>query len=78
MAGAVLLGAPLLPYAREFAAVDKCLDAGGSFDYSVGACDHQESHPYVPFGARHPSAKPALISGGAFILIGLLLWKRSS
>ena len=75
--GTVLLGAVLVPYAHEFLAVDGCLDGGGSFDYSAGACDHMQSHSYVPFTGRHPSAKPTLISGGALILVGLFLWKRS-
>ena len=75
--GTLLLGAVLVSYARELFAVDTCLDGGGSFDYAVGACDHKESHRYVPFNARHPTAKPTLISGGALVLAGLFLWKRS-
>jgi len=31
-----------------FLAVDSCLDAGGSFDYSSYECDFESSHPYVP------------------------------
>jgi len=74
--GTLVLGAVVGPYTREFLAVDRCLDGGGSFDYAVGDCDHKENHPYVPFAARHPAAAPAAVGGVALILIGLFLGKR--
>jgi len=33
-----ILAAWLIPYLSEFIAVDKCLDAGGSFNYQTGEC----------------------------------------
>ena len=38
-------------YAREFFAVDSCLDGSGSFAYSAMVCDHTRNHPYILFGA---------------------------
>ncbi len=38
---------------RHLAAVDACLDHGGSFDYLAGACNMQESLPYVPLHKTH-------------------------
>ena len=43
-------------YADEFLAVDSCLDSGGSFDYTRMVCDHEESHPFIPYSHRHPLA----------------------
>jgi len=46
----VLLAIALLlawPQAQQFLAVDACLDSGGSYNYAVGVCDHQASHPYI-------------------------------
>ena len=46
----ILLAVALLlawPQAREFLAVYACLDSGGSYNYTVGTCDHQASHPYA-------------------------------
>ena len=40
-------------YVREAVQVDSCLDAGGSYDYVRGACDHAAAHRYIPFLARH-------------------------
>ena len=31
--------------AIEAANVDSCLDAGGSYNYEIGECDHEQSHP---------------------------------
>ncbi|WP_124453451.1 hypothetical protein [Paucibacter sp. KBW04] len=47
---AVLLATALLlawPHAQQFLAVDACLDSGGSYNYTAGACDHQASHPHA-------------------------------
>ena len=44
LAAALLLARP---HAQRFLAVDACLDSGGSFNYKVGTCDHQASHPYA-------------------------------
>jgi hypothetical protein len=37
----------LWPHAAEFAAVDACLDGGGSFDYTRSVCDREQNHSYV-------------------------------
>jgi len=29
----------------DAARVDSCLDAGGSYNYETGECDHEQSHP---------------------------------
>jgi hypothetical protein len=74
--GTVLLGAVVVPFTREFFAVDACLDGGGSFDYAVGMCDHQKNHPFVPFTARHQAATPTGVTGTVLVLVGLFVWKR--
>lgn len=40
--------------ALEALRVDRCLDAGGSFDYVTGICDRQQSHPHRPRRAVSP------------------------
>ena len=80
--GAMLLASSVVvPYVREYSAVDTCLDRGGSFDYEKGACVMQgppTTHPVIPFRARHRAATPVLIAGGALFVLGLCLhmWKR--
>jgi hypothetical protein len=37
---------------REYVAVDRCLDAGGSYDYTAARCDHQRTHTVRPFAER--------------------------
>ena len=51
------------PFAAELSAVDRCLDAGGSFDYTSGQCDFKVNHPSVGMWQRH----------GTFLLAGLAL-----
>jgi hypothetical protein len=36
------------PLAAEFAAVDACLDSGGSYNYLGSVCDLEQDHPYIP------------------------------
>jgi hypothetical protein len=51
---ALLAFAPVtVVYVRELDAIDRCLDAGGSFDYAAMRCDHQTNHAAVPFTDRH-------------------------
>jgi hypothetical protein len=33
----------------DFFQADACLDGGGSYDYSAGACDHENSHAFIAF-----------------------------
>jgi len=49
----VIAAAVAWPFVAELAAVDRCLDAGGSFDYNVGQCDFKASHPSVGIWERH-------------------------
>ena len=37
VAGGLVIG--LLPYIRQWLAIDRCLDAGGSDNYQTRACD---------------------------------------
>jgi hypothetical protein len=49
IAVAAVLVAVLFPAAREFSAVDSCLDGGGVYDYVAGACRHDvERLPATP------------------------------
>ena len=61
----------LLPLAfvslRETAAVDRCLDAGGSYDYRARRCDMAVTHPHQPFLQRHS----VLLGGVVVALAGL-------
>jgi hypothetical protein len=61
----------VVTYASEFVAVDRCLEGGGSYDYSRGKCDHERNHPYVPFSSRHPqlvSSFPTLAMGACVLV----------
>lgn len=61
-------------------AVTTCTAQGGSYNYTLGECDLQNTHKFVPLIARHP-----LLINGAMLLsvIGLfmcmkgLLWRPS-
>ena len=54
------LAAGLLPRLVLFAAIDKCLDAGGAFDYTQSAC---QAEPKLPAGsASFGDAQPRLPS----------------
>ena len=53
-AAALLVIIPMVTtYIREYAAIDACNDAGGSFNYKLNVCDMTTTHETVPFGARH-------------------------
>ena len=51
MLGAVVaLGLALVmlwPVIRDFVAIDRCLDGGGSFDYVESVCDMSANHPHL-------------------------------
>jgi hypothetical protein len=73
---AAILATTVRTYVQEFSAADVCLDRGGSFDYTRMVCDHQLSHPFVPFSTRHPGLIPwtlAVAAGTALVLILLIL-----
>jgi len=59
-------------YAKEFIIVDKCLDAGGSYNYKTGECDIVSSHPALPFNERHPFLYMAGILSGVIGAAGLM------
>jgi hypothetical protein len=76
--GTFLIGIVAVSYAKEFLAVDSCLDSGGSFDYSRRECDHQSNHPFVRYSERHPAAE-LIAASGALVAIGgltLMIWQR--
>jgi hypothetical protein len=52
-------------FTAEFISVDSCLDRGGSFNYSTGACDFAHSHPYAPFLPRHRGT----VTAGAGLIV---------
>lgn len=57
-------------YLYEQAAVDACLDQGGSWHYLQRICDSTQQHPFVPFMMRYP----LLVNGGMLVaVLGLLL-----
>jgi hypothetical protein len=47
----------------EFVAVDRCLDAGGRFDYLRHSCEMSDSRPYAP----------GLIDDPLPVIVGLVL-----
>ena len=69
----LLIVPPLLlmgGYLYEQAAVDACVDQGGSWNYLQASCDLAQSHPFVPFLQRHP----LLVNGGMLLaLVGFFL-----
>lgn len=80
--GLLLLIIPCLllmgTYMYEQSTVDMCLDMGGSFNYELLVCDHENSHPFMPYMVRHP----LFVNGGMLLsVIGLFfciigLYKR--
>ena len=57
-------------YLYELSFVNECLSAGGSFDYWIGECDFEQSHPFVPFMIRYP----LIVNGGMLVaVVGLVL-----
>jgi len=63
------------PFAVEFVAVDRCLDAGGSFDYKSGQCDFKTNHPSIGLWERHGVFLMIAVALGA-VGCGLLLSRK--
>ena len=63
-------------FVSEFLEVDRCLDAGGSFNYASGQCDFKSNHPYVSFWSRYWSWVAIVLAITAAAL-GLHLRQRS-
>ena len=62
----------VVAYAKEFISVDKCLDAGGSYNYMAGECDIVSSQPVIPFNERHSFLYMAGILSGITGAAGLI------
>jgi len=65
-------------YAREFLAVDSCLDSSGSFDYTTMACDHVQNHSYVPYRRRHPAAFPLAFVAAIVAVSAIVRLRRNT
>ncbi len=70
--GLVLLIVPgvimMAGYMNELSAVNACIEAGGSFDYTNALCDQSQKHPFIPYMARNP----LLVNGGMLLsVVGL-------
>jgi len=65
-------------YAREFLAVDSCLDSSGSIDYATMTCDHSQNHPYVPYRHRHHAAFPVAVVAGIVWVSAIVGVRRST
>jgi hypothetical protein len=67
---------------NEWHDADRCLDDGGSFDYTIQSCDTTENHPYIPYSGRHPQdlqiAKASLLLLAAFSFVFLSTRPRRS
>lgn len=63
----------ILPSISESFAVDRCLDAGGSFNYTIGVCDHAFNHPYIGIWERHGTSYLAAATC-AVVAFGLLIF----
>jgi hypothetical protein len=64
---ALALGQALAwPTAHEYLVADRCVSAGGSFDYEAGRCDYQASHPGIVMWERHG------LSLGAACVLGVV------
>lgn len=67
--GLILLVLPCLAlmagFMYEQSSVNDCLSSGGSFNYSLMACDMDNQHPFVPYMARHPLA----VNGGMLVAV---------
>ena len=80
--GILALGAAILAvvlawlFVSEFLEVDRCLDAGGSFNYASGQCDFKSNHPYVSFWSRYWSWV-AIVFAITAAALGLHLRQRS-
>src|SRR5690349_19770077 len=69
---------------QEWHDVDRCLDDGGTFDYSRMSCDQDQggptSYPYIAYSLRHPNdvpiAKASFCSLLVFAIVYLLTRPR--
>lgn len=73
VAGLVLVAFVAVPFVNEFIDAERCLDAGGSYNYVDAACDRSRTHEFIPYIRRHPIAVPAAAVGLALAGIGSLI-----
>jgi hypothetical protein len=70
----------LLPLAylslREGFAVDRCLDAGGSYDYRARRCDMAAAHEFEPFVQRNSVLLGAVVVALAGLGVAVYLRGR--
>jgi hypothetical protein len=52
------------PVGMELSDMDRCADAGGSFDYATGRCDFKVDHPSAGLWQRHGKGLLASIALG--------------
>jgi hypothetical protein len=53
------------PFGTELTDMDRCSEAGGSFDYASGRCDFKVNHPSAELWQRHGKGLLASIALGA-------------
>jgi hypothetical protein len=58
-------------YLAESRAAGRCLAAGGSYDYAAGACDHEGSHPVLPWARRNRALVMLSAAGVGMILVSV-------
>jgi multisubunit Na+/H+ antiporter MnhB subunit len=68
--GAVFILVTPVLYYQEVRAADRCLDAGGSYDYAGGDCDHETNHPVLPWARRNRGWMMLSGVGLGMVLIG--------
>lgn len=70
----------LRPRVEELLTASSCLDQGGSYDYGHGQCDHEKSHPFIPWHKRSLHDRSVLVGGGlvvgGFLVVFLRQWPR--
>ena len=76
IAALVIAAAVAWPFAAELLAVDRCLDAGGSFDYKTGQCDFKLTHASIGIWERHGVSLLVAV-GLAAVSCALLLRRKS-
>lgn len=62
---------------RETAAVNRCLEAGGSYDYRARRCDMAVQHEYQPFLQRHSVLLGAVVVALAGLGVAVYLRGRA-
>ena len=69
---AVLAVITIAPVVNQFLLVDRCLDKGGSFDYTSNVCDTAGNHPYAPDTQGHQRRAFVFWSAGVVSVAALV------